>query len=129
MPRLHLVVAGAVVALLGFSCVVSEEVPLEGITASDEEFIEKYRDMDLSYYDDVVEIETLAAKGDVFYKKYFKSKKKGKPDPEMWTKALETYDKAVKKATLLIQETGASSLQRIQRSLSTNMQILLREKD
>ncbi len=130
MARWNVIVIGTAVVLLACSCVVSEGKITRGITTSDQQFRQRYPELDISYYDEVVGIETIILDADRLYRKYFKRKKKGKlPDTALRKQAQEKYFEAIEKIMKLYGKTNADSLLRLKGETSSNLQDLLRETE
>ena len=126
--KLCLIFVAVVLALMASSCVSTQAEQFSGITGSDEEFRLKYPDLDYRYFNDVVEVETLAAKGKNIYDKYYRLKdNENKIDDEIRRRAVEIFSRAVNASMRIYKDTGAYSVLRIQRDVSTYMQDLLRE--
>lgn len=127
MARWFLTLA-CILPLVAWSCVAPETTEYGGVTGSDEEFKLKYPDLSYSYFDDVVEVEMLAVKGDKLYDSYYKKKdEKQQIDEETRRYAVETYMRAINASMRIYKDTGAYSILRIQRDVSSRMQDLLRE--
>jgi len=128
MASRHLVVLAGIMVLTLSTCVVSETGGKGGITGSDEEFRIKYQGLDPVYYGQIVDIETLAAKGKKLYDDYFKQKtKRNKVDIQTRRRAREILDRALQKCWRIYQDTKNGSVLVVQQRVSTWIQDLLRE--
>lgn len=126
-PR-YLIMLAEVMALTLSACVVSQTGGESGITGSDEEFRIKYQGLDPVYYGQIVEIETLAAKGKKLYDDYFKLKaKRNKVDIQMRRRAQEVLDKAMQKCWKIYRDTKNGSVLVVQQRVSAWIADLLRE--
>jgi hypothetical protein len=127
IAKCTLILAGFAALTLG-SCVVSGSGNYSDITGSDEEFRIKYRGLDPIYYDDVVEVETLAARGKNLYDRYYKTKsKKNRMDAETRRQANRIFERALMKIASVHRKSKNDSVLVLQQRISTWHKDLLRE--
>jgi hypothetical protein len=123
--------AAVILALLLVRC-VSEERKVEkrtGVTRSVEEFMEKYPDLDPSYFHRVAEAELVAEQGKNLYDEYYRKKnEENVKDFELAAQGRSVLKKALDMVYYqLYKETQAQSLLRLYAEISPFAKDLARE--
>lgn len=111
MTRCSLTFVSLAAVLSVCSCIVTPGEIGEGVTRTREEFMIRYRDIDVTYFSDVVEIESLIVDGKELYDDYFYKKDiRNQIDAAVRTYAIEKFSRACEKFKRLHSKTKANSL-------------------